>query len=64
MNQNVSDIISYEWHVVDVDSQVVFKAFWLSDFAMMSMDGSVSFHDFTTNLVKDDSKAQLTVEVI
>ena len=44
------------------DPQVVFKAFWLSDFAMMSMDGSVSFHDFTTNLVKDP-KALATVEV-
>ncbi len=33
--------------------QVVFKACWLSDFAMMSMDGTVSFKDFTTNLVKD-----------
>lgn len=40
-------------HLFDLSFQVVFKAFWLSDFAMMSMDGSVSFHDFTTNLVKD-----------
>lgn len=40
-------------HLFDLSFQVVFKAFWLSDFAMMSMDGSVSFHDFTTDLVKD-----------
>jgi len=40
-------------HLFDLAFQVVFKACWLSDFAMMSMDGTVSFKDFTTNLVKD-----------
>eukprot|EP00438_Fugacium_kawagutii_P012521 Skav208181 [mRNA] locus=scaffold2530:197906:199225:+ [translate_table: standard] len=38
-------------HLFDLSFQVVFKAFWLSDFSLMSMDGTVSFRDFTTDLV-------------
>ena len=33
-----------------VGYQVVFKATWLADVGMMSMDGSVYFDDFTSNL--------------
>ena len=34
--------------------QVIFKAFWLSDFALMSMDGSVTM-DFTSNLLQEEA---------
>ncbi|CAJ1339128.1 unnamed protein product [Effrenium voratum] len=37
-------------HLFDLSFQVVFKATWLADVGMMSMDGSVYFDDFTSNL--------------
>ena len=40
------------WPRATLACQVVFKACWLSDFAMMSMDGTVSFKDFTTIWLK------------
>ncbi|CAK9030393.1 unnamed protein product [Durusdinium trenchii] len=40
-------------HLFDLSFEVVFKAVWPSDFSMMSMEGSVFLHDFTSNLVDD-----------
>lgn len=44
-------------HLFDLSFQVVFKATWLGDFGLVSMEGLVFCDDFTSNLVSDPEAA-------